>query len=116
MQGHLLALALPPQTPTGHLLDTSPPNRRIGWVAALAIFRTIGLRWWKRHLVQGFYRWCKAHIKISKGCPPSQMVRYKCVWTKDGEKPVYLWSSKERSAYKAQWGFLRSMADDLATV
>jgi hypothetical protein len=56
MQGHFLALALPPQTPTGHLLDNSPPNRRIGWAVALAIFRTIGLQWWKRHLVQGFYR------------------------------------------------------------
>jgi hypothetical protein len=66
--------------------------------------------------VQGFYRWHKAHIKISKGCPLSQMVRYKCVWTKDGEKPVYLWSSKGRLAYKAQWGFLQSTADGLAMV
>ena len=70
---HLRALGLNPQARTGYLLDKAPPGSE--WKAALDVFRGFGLRWWNRNLVRGYLRWRRAHVKIHRGCTPSEMVR-----------------------------------------
>ncbi len=53
---------------------------------------------------------------MSRGCTPGQMVR-RIFGTRGHEAyTAFAWSNKGRAAYKAQWGFLRSTADGLATV
>ncbi len=114
---HLTALRLPAKALIGELHNPRPPSRGIGWVSSLKIFRDLGLHWWRRNLVQGFTRWQRAHIKINKGCLPSQMVKCSLIYRADrGEAVFYRWTTKGRVAYKAQWLFLRSMTDGLAMV
>ena len=55
-------------------------------------------------------------MKIIKGCTPGQLVR--CGITSSGHQSAvfYLWSTKGRAAYRAQWRFLQSSADGIATM
>ncbi len=65
----------------------------------------------------GYTRWRRTHVKINKGCLPSQMVRPSLGYTVGrGETMSYQWTTKERVAYKAQWTFLQATSDGLATV
>ena len=111
---HLRALGLNPQARTGYLLDKAPPGSE--WKAALDVFRGFGLRWWNRNLVRGYLRWRRAHVKIHRGCTPSEMVRGRYAWTPKGPRAVFEWTTKGRASYKSQWSHLRSSADGLATV
>jgi hypothetical protein len=114
---HLAALGLDIKASVGGLLNKHSPSRGIGWVHSLEIFRSLGLRWWRRNLVRGYTRWRRTHIKINKGCLPSQMVRPSLGYTVGrGEMMSYQWTTKGRAAYKAQWMFLRATSDGLATV
>ena len=47
---------------------------------------------------------------------PGQMVRH-IIGTRGNEAyTAFAWSNRGRAAYKAQWGFIRSTADGLATI
>jgi hypothetical protein len=50
-QLHLRALGLPDHAAVGHLRETGPPTRGIGWEALLGGFRTLGLARWRRQLL-----------------------------------------------------------------
>ena len=113
---HLQALALPAQAGVGHLRDSTPPSRGVGWQAALEGFRCLGLRWWCRNLLWGLHSWRRANVKINKGCTPGQMVRRGITSSDHQSAAFYLWSTKGRAAYRAQWRFLRSSADGLTTM
>jgi hypothetical protein len=55
-------------------------------------------------------------VRINRGCTPGQMVRRTVASYGNQSAEVYHWSSKGRVAYRAQWRFLRSSADGLATM
>jgi hypothetical protein len=113
---HLSALLLPAQALAGHLQDDLPPSSGIGWVLLLVGFCCLGLRWWRRNLLRGFHTWRRANMKINKGCTPSQMIRHTIASWDNRSAVLYHWSAKGRSAYRAQWLFLRSSPDGLAMV
>ncbi len=103
---HLQALVLPTQAGVGHLRDATPPSWGVGWKAALEGFRCLGLRWWRRNLLRGLHSWRRANVKINKGCTPGQMVRRIITSSGNQSAVFYLWSTKGRAAYRAQWRFL----------
>ena len=51
-----------------------------------------------------------------RGCTPGQMVW--CIIGMRGNEAytAFAWSNRGRAAYKAQWGFIWSTADGLATI
>jgi hypothetical protein len=55
-------------------------------------------------------------VKINKGRTPSQMIRHTIASQDNRSAVIYHWSAKGRSAYRAQWLFLRSSPEGLATV
>jgi hypothetical protein len=55
-------------------------------------------------------------VKINKGRTPSQMIQHTIASRDNRSAVIYHWSAKGRSAYRAQWLFLRSSPDGLATV
>jgi hypothetical protein len=89
---------------------SKPPD---GWATALRVFRTLGLTWWRRHVLRDFYAWRKANIGgvSSVGLVThSTGVRHgKGVWT-------FAWTAHGRKAYTWQWKKLRSTEDGLATM
>ncbi len=55
-------------------------------------------------------------MRVNRECTSGQMVR-RIISTKDNEVyTAFAWSNKGRAAYKAQWGFIRSTVDGLATI
>ena len=55
-------------------------------------------------------------MRVNRGCTPGQMVRH-IIGTRGNEAyTAFAWSNRGRAAYKAQWGFIRSTADGLATI
>ena len=62
-QNHLLRhqeeLGLSSDKRAGFMNGSQPPD---GWTAALGVFRTLGLAWWRRHVLRDFYAWRKANI------------------------------------------------------
>jgi hypothetical protein len=116
-QEHLAVLGLSPacpgghlRDPAGHLRDGHPPDWGIGWAAALILFRKLGLQRWKRQLVRGYQAWRRKHVKITRGCRLSHMVRL------SASGADYVWSTKGRAAYRSQWTFLHSTLEGQSTV
>ena len=66
--------------------------------------------------MRGYLKWRRAHVRIHKGCTPSEMVRGRYAWSLNGPRAVFEWTSKGRALYRSQWSYLRSTADGLATV
>ncbi len=116
LEQHLSALSLPVQALAGHLRDDLPPSNGIGWALSLIGFCCLGLRWWRRNLLRGFHIWRRANVRINKGCTPSQMIQHTIASWDNQSAVVYLWSTKGRTAYRAQWLFLCSSPDGLVTV
>ena len=112
---HLRALGLPDHAAVGHLRETGPPSQGIGWEASLGGFRTLGLARWRRQLLRGFHEWRKINVRVNRGCTPGQMARH-IISTRGNEAYTAFACNKGRAAYKAQWGFIRSKVDGLATI
>ena len=66
--------------------------------------------------VSSFYTCRQANVKINKGCTPSQKVQCTVATLDNWNAVIYHWSAKGRSAYKAQWLFLRSSPNGRTTV
>ncbi len=100
----------------GRLREKGPPNKGIGCEAALGGFRTLGLARWRRRLLQGFYEWRKINVRVNRGCTPGQMIQ-RIIGMRGNEGCMaFAWSKKGQAAYRAQWLFIRSTPDGLATV
>jgi hypothetical protein len=113
---HLKALNLPDHAGVGHLRESGPPDRGIGWEAALGGFCTLGLARWCRQLLRGFCKWRTNNVRINRGCTPGQMVQCAIGMRGNEAWTTFAWSKKVRAAYKAQWLFIRSTLDGLTTV
>ena len=55
-------------------------------------------------------------MRVIRGCTPGQMVRRIISMRGNEAYTAFVWSNKGRAAYKAQWGFIRSKEDGLATI
>jgi hypothetical protein len=116
---HLWALGLAPHCSVGSLSNSSPPD---GWectasgLSTLALFRAFGLSPWRQQVLRGFFAWRRRNIRITKGCSPGQMVRQSFI-TREGLGRVhFVWTLRGKASYKAQWDFVQSNPDSLATV
>ena len=56
---HQLALGIHSDKRAGIIKGPKPPD---GWATALEGFRMLGLIWWRRHVLRGFYAWRKANV------------------------------------------------------
>jgi len=61
---HQVALGIPSDKWAVFMNGSKPPD---GWATALRVFQTLGLTWWRRHVLRDFYAWRKANI----GCVSS---------------------------------------------
>jgi hypothetical protein len=113
---HLKALSLPNHAAVGHLRETGPPNQLIGWEAAPVGFRTLGLAQWRSQLLGGFHEWRKINVRVNRGCTPGQMIRRIIGMRGNKGCTAFPWSKKGQATYRAQWLFIRSTLDGLATV
>jgi hypothetical protein len=113
---HLKALSLPDHAAVGHLREMGLPNQGISWEVALGGFCTLGLARWCRQLLRGFHEWRKTNVRVNRGCTPGQMIW--CISGMRGNEGcmAFAWSKKGQATYRAQWLFIRSMPDGLATV
>ena len=107
---HQLALGIPSGTPEGFLAGPKPPD---GWAAALEAFRMMGLSWWRRHVLRGFYAWRKANIG---GVSSFGLVSHSTGMRHGKGVRTFVWTAQGRAAYTWQWKKLRSTEDGLATM
>ena len=108
---HQLALGISQDTQrSGFMGGLKPPE---GWTTALGGFRTMGLLWWRRHVLRDFFEWRKANIA---GVPSGNLVIHSTGVSQGKGVRTFVWTAKGRTAYTWRWKKLRSTEDGLATM
>jgi hypothetical protein len=73
----------------------------------------MGLSWWRRHVLRGFYAWRKANIE---GVSSFGLVSHSTGMRQGKVVRTFVWTTHGRAAYAWQWKKLRSTEDGLATM
>jgi hypothetical protein len=88
-----------------------------GWQGFMKLFRSFGLRFWKRGIVQGSTAWRRGNVPWQTSLStPAQMVRTRMGMLFGEVQPIYEWTGIGRRAYRVQWSLLRRSEEGVATV